>query len=81
MRPSLLISAFSATIAIIAFILSFSVTMPLTERVKILLLLSIAFGIHGAQHAHDELYYDFNPMIPGKFDNVWRDEPVRLPKI
>jgi hypothetical protein len=41
------------------------------------LLSSIAFGIHGLQHTHDEIYYDFNPLVPGKFKNLWRDDPVK----
>jgi hypothetical protein len=76
MRPSLLISSLSAILAVIAVYLSFTIPLNTKETIQILLLASIAFGIHSLQHAHDEIYYDFNPLVPGKFQNVWRDDPI-----
>lgn len=76
MRPSLLISSLSAILVIIAVYLSFTIHLSTKELIQVLLLSSVALGIHGLQHAHDETYYDFNPLVPGKFKNLWRDDPV-----
>jgi len=77
MRPSVLISSLSAMIAVIAIIMAFSSTLNTLQAIQVMLLTSIALGIHGLQHSVDEIYYDFNPFYPQKIQNVWRDEPIR----
>ena len=65
MRPSFLgtgINAITATIATVIFLLNYR-TMNNVDMIKILLLISIAFGIHALLHHYEEIYYDFNPLI------------------
>lgn len=79
MRPSVLISSLSAMIAVIAIIMAFSSSLDMNtlQAIQIMLLASIALGVHGLQHSVDEIYYDFNPLYPHKIKNVFRDEPIR----
>ena len=51
------------------------IKVEIPEKMKLMLLLSIALGIHSIQHAHDEFHYDINPLA-AKFDYT-RDEPIR----
>lgn len=76
MRASVVISALSGIIILyVLFVFVFILQANNTvEKLNILLLLSIALGIHAIQHSTDELYYDFNPLA-GKFE--LRDVPVR----
>ena len=52
----------TATIATIIFLLNYK-TISNVDIIKILLLISIAFGIHVLLHHYEEIYYNFNPLI------------------
>ena len=41
--------------------------------INLLFIIGIAYGIHGIQHAYEELYFDFNPLI-GKW--IPKDEKL-----
>ena len=65
MRPSFLgagLSTIIATIATILFLMNYK-TMSNKNIIKILLLISIAFGIHAQSHYYEEIYYDYNPLV------------------
>jgi hypothetical protein len=32
----------------------------------VLFAMAISLGIHGMQHAYEEIYYDYNPFVNGK---------------
>jgi hypothetical protein len=32
----------------------------------ILFTMAISLGIHGIQHAYEEIYYEYNPLVTGK---------------
>jgi hypothetical protein len=74
MRASVLISTLSGIIILYVFVVFLSLQVNSAEKLKILLLLSIALGIHAIQHSTDELFYDFNPFV-GKFE--LRDDPIK----
>ena len=66
MRPSFIISVLSGIIifiAIILFILNFKVlTMNTPKFIELLVLIGIAFGLHGISHYYEEIYFNFNPL-------------------
>ena len=69
MRPSFLAHAFNGLTLFIALIL-FGINykqFDIQSLIKILLLISIATGIHGLTHHYEEIYYDFNPLV-GKWN-------------
>lgn len=78
MRASVVISAVSGLLILycIMLYLRLSTAVDGSEQIKLLLLISIALGIHATQHSTDELHYDFNPLA-GKMDFT-RDDPVRM---
>lgn len=66
MRVSFLISIISGFILLIAsilFIMNYKTITSIYSIITILILLSIGYGIHGLQHANEEIYYDFNPLV------------------
>ena len=74
MRPSFLANVFSGILILISFIILFKYNFTDVYKNMILLLVfSIALGIHGIQHSIEEIYYDFNPLV-----NKWkiRDDAV-----
>jgi hypothetical protein len=74
MRPSFLANIFSGILILISFIILFKYNFTDVYKNMILLLVfSIALGIHGIQHSIEEIYYDFNPLV-----NKWkvRDDAV-----
>jgi hypothetical protein len=68
MRPSFLSHIINGLLSFIALILYLSnyEKINVENTLFIILLLSIAFGIHGILHHYEELYYDFNPL-----ENKW----------
>ena len=69
MYPSFIASSISMIFAIVAFYCFISNYSRFTHpeiKVGILILFSIAVGIHGLSHNISEIYYDFNP-----FKNKW----------
>lgn len=78
MRPSFLATGLSATLAVVATVLFLNEYMNTTisriDMIKILLLISIAFGVHSLSHYNEEVHYGFNPMI-----GQWKinDIPIR----
>lgn len=36
------------------------------ETIMIIFAFAISLGIHGIQHAYEEIYYDYNPFVNGK---------------
>ena len=59
MRPSFLCSIISGILILVGIILSEY------ETIMILFAMAISLGIHGIhgmQHAYEEMYYDFNPL-------------------
>lgn len=74
MRPSFLINIFSGILILISVILLTKYKFDDTyKNIIILLAFSSTLGIHGIQHAIEEIYYDFNPLV-----NKWkvRDDTV-----
>ena len=65
MRPSFIgmgINAILASIAAVLFMMNYR-SMDNIDIIKILLLTSIAFGIHALLHHYEEIYYNFNPLV------------------
>ena len=66
-RPSFIASAISGTIIIIATLIAIvnlsSISKDSFKLVSILLLLGIAYGIHGISHYYEEIYFNFNPLV------------------
>jgi hypothetical protein len=66
MRPSFIVSVLSGLIIFIAaiiFILNFKIlSMNTPKFIELLLLLGIAFGVHGISHYYEEIYFNFNPL-------------------
>ena len=80
MRPSFIsasIGAIFMTIALFFFIknLRSDFSFDPSSLIIILLLFSLAFGMHGISHSIEEIYFDFNPLV-GK----WKlnDEPKKI---
>lgn len=72
MRPSIIAQGLSGILACIALVYFFyemnynRYAFNALSIITILLLFSIAIGVHGQLHATQEIYYDFNP-IAGKW--------------
>jgi hypothetical protein len=68
MRPSFITHIINGLLSFIALILYLSnyQKINIENTLIIILLLSIAFGIHGILHHYEEIYYDFNPL-----ENKW----------
>lgn len=64
MRPSFLCSIISGIIILVGIILTIINSHILSEyeTIMILFAMAISLGIHGMQHAYEEMYYDFNPL-------------------
>ena len=64
MRPSFLSSIISGILILVAIILTIINSNNLTkyETIMVLFAMAISLGIHGFQHAYEEMYYDFNPL-------------------
>lgn len=68
MRPSIIAQGFSGIIiclALIYFLYKLNYNkheFNIPSIITILLLFSIALGIHGLLHINQEIYYDFNPL-------------------
>jgi hypothetical protein len=64
-RPSFIIGIISGTVIFIATILFLFNMFKFSryELINLLFIIGIAYGIHGIQHAYEELYFDFNPLI------------------
>ena len=75
MRPSFIIGIISGTVIFIATILFLLNMSKFTqyELINLLIIIGIAYGIHGIQHVYEELYFDFNPLI-GKW--IPKDEKL-----
>ena len=68
MRPSFLANVFSGILILISLILLLKYKFDDTyKNIIILLAFASALGIHGIQHAIEEIYYDFNPLV-----NKWK---------
>lgn len=74
MRLSFVISSVSGLILVLLMLNFIICTYPdMLQRFKfgqntilVLLLTSIALGIHAISHANEEIYYDYNPLKDGK---------------
>jgi len=68
MRPSFLSSIISGLLILVGIILTIVNSNNLTkyETIMILFAMAISLGIHGMQHAYEEIYYDYNPFVNGK---------------
>ena len=65
MRPSFITSSLSALIFIYAFIYFLNVKDKIKDEhniVIIILLFSIAIGMHSVHHYKEEIYYNYNPL-------------------
>lgn len=68
MRPSFLSQIISGLLILTAFIIGYNNYKQLSEEkdmfkvIGIILLFSLALGVHGIQHSTEEIYYDFNPL-------------------
>ena len=66
-RPSFIASAISGTIILIATLIALINLSTLSKDsfklISVLLLLGIAFGIHGISHYYEEIYFNFNPLV------------------
>ena len=73
MRPSFITGILSGIVIFIAIILFFihfnTISKDKVQLIIILFVMGIAIGVHGIQHAYEEIYFNFNPMI-GK----WKPE-------
>jgi hypothetical protein len=77
MRPSFLAHIINGTLALIGtilFIVNYK-KLDISMIILFILILSIAWGVHGLMHHYEEIYYDFNPLI-GKLK--FYDEPIRI---
>jgi hypothetical protein len=77
MRPSFLAHIINGVIAFIAtfmFIFNYG-TFETKDKIIILSLLSIAWGMHAILHHFEEIYYGFNPL---KGQNYISDVPLKL---
>jgi hypothetical protein len=69
MRPSFLSHIANGLLLLVAFIIlcikhqQIQNETSITNIVGILLLLSIAVGVHGIMHHYEEIYYGFNPLV------------------
>ena len=80
MRPSVIAGALSGTLAFIGLVVlvyllaSRKMAWDSPPFVMGILLLSIAFGVHGLSHFGEELHYGFNPLTGN-----WQipDNPIR----
>lgn len=65
MRPSFFAQIINGIFCFVAIVLFFMYYNELSKAsiIKILLLISIAFGIHGILHHYEEIYYGFNPLV------------------
>ena len=64
MRPSFIISGLSAIVAVFAtiiYLLNYK-NLTIESTIKILLLISIAVGIHSMTHHYEEIYHKWNPI-------------------
>ena len=66
MRPSFIASLLSGLIIFVAtilFIVNIQTLYVNTPKfIELLILLGIAFGVHGISHYYEEIYFDFNPL-------------------
>ena len=66
MRPSFIIGMLAGLLIFISIIISIMnyniISKDATTTVLILLIFSIAIGIHGIHHVYEELYFNFNPL-------------------
>ena len=68
MRPSFLANVFAGFLILTCLILLTKYKFDDTyKNIMLLLAFASALGIHGIQHAVEEIYYDFNPLI-----NKWK---------
>ena len=64
MRPSFLsqiMNGLMLTIALVLFLVNYK-QFTTEVIIKILLLMSIASGVHGLLHHQEEIYYGYNPL-------------------
>ena len=79
MRPSFLAAGISGLLILLVIIILIQLfnkselNLYSQSTLQTLLLLSIALGVHGLQHANEEVNYDFNPLV-GKWEV--RDDKV-----
>lgn len=68
MRPSFVGHVINGILAFIGTILflKYYETFTSEQLVSLVLLLSIAYGVHAILHHYEEIYYDFNP-----YNNKW----------
>lgn len=68
MRPSFIGHIVNGLLMMISTIMLYynSDSISTTEMIKIITLLSIAYGIHSILHHYEELHYNFNPL-----ENKW----------
>lgn len=68
MRPSFIGHALNGFLVLAAIFLFFRYykTLSSESMIEIVLLFSIAFGVHAILHHYEEIYYDFNP-----YRNKW----------
>jgi disulfide bond formation protein DsbB len=74
-KPSFLAQILNAAFlmaAIYVFAVSYQ-QLSNSNIIIILLLMSLAFGIHGLMHAVDEIYYGYNPL-EGKWSMDEKDK-------
>ena len=65
---TILSSIISGILILVAIILTIIHSHILSEyeTIMILFAMAISLGIHGIQHAYEEIYYDYNPFVNGK---------------
>lgn len=69
MTPSFIslgITGLLILIIIIMMIINYN-KMSIVQFISLLVLLTIAIGVHGLQHQGQEVYYDFNPLVNNNF--------------
>lgn len=79
MTPSFIslgVTGFLILIIIIMMIFNYK-KMSIIEFMSLLVLLTIAIGVHGLQHQGQEVYYDYNPLISNDLLSLPMDKPIR----
>ena len=64
MRPSFLahiLNGLLLAIGIVLFVVNYK-SIKMDNMIGLILLLSIAIGVHGIMHHYEEIYYGFNPL-------------------
>ena len=64
MRPSFImqiLNGLTTVIATVLFVMNYK-EMDTETIIKMLFLMSIAFGIHALLHHYEEIYYGYNPL-------------------